>query len=67
MTISKMTGLVICIDTDILLIRGIEHINLHRLLKYFFLCPSNCMQCESVTWIKMAKGKLLLCSFQQGN
>jgi len=25
------------------------------------------MQCEGVTWIKMAKGKLPLCSFQRGN
>ena len=25
------------------------------------------MQCEGVAWIKMAKGKLLLSSFQQGN
>ena len=25
------------------------------------------MQCEGVAWIKMAKGKLLLCLFQQNN
>jgi len=67
MTISKMMGLVICIDTDILLIGEIETINLHQLLKYFFLCPSNFMQCEGVTWIKTAKGKLPLCSFHQGS